>query len=173
LVEKINYPVDLIEIERWAEDGHEFLLVNRLESESPSRVRPVRGMGEYDREFYESHYNKASVAHFLQYVEETLALVKRHGWPLEHKFNKHYCGFKHGFFNAFGVHWIGSKSFAFFFKLSEPEAKKLVPRGQPLTRYEDQWKQAIFRITPGQTKVEDFHPLFEAALKTITGKEPK
>jgi hypothetical protein len=173
LVEKINYPIDLVEIERWVEDGHEFLLVNRLEAEAPGRVRPVRGMAEYDRAFYESHYNKNSVDHFLRYVEQTAAFVRQHGWPLEPKFNKHYCGFKHGFFNAFGILWIGSKSFAFFFKLPQAEAKRLAPRGQPLNRYQDAWKQALFKITPGQTKVEDFRPLFQAAVKTITGKEPE
>ena len=45
--------------------------------------------------------------------------MKTHGWALETKFNKSYCGFKAGFFNAFGVNWVGSKTFAFFFKISE------------------------------------------------------
>ena len=33
LVDKINYPVDLIEIKRWAEGASEFLLGNKLEEE--------------------------------------------------------------------------------------------------------------------------------------------
>ena len=42
LVDKINYPVDLVEVKRWVEDGNEFLLVNRLEHEARGKVRPVR-----------------------------------------------------------------------------------------------------------------------------------
>ena len=171
LVGKINYRVDLVEVERWVEDGNEFLHVNRLEAETPGKVRPVRGLQEYDRAFYESEYNNTSVEHFFRYAEETDAFVRRRGWPLELKFNKHYCSFKHGFFNAFGITWIGSKSFAFFVKVPKAEARKLAPSGVEMTRYEDEWKQAVFKIEPGQSKVEAFGPLFKAALDTVTGKE--
>lgn len=171
LVLKINYRVDLVEVERWVEDGNEFLLVHRLEPEAPGKIRPVRGLEEYNRAFYESEYNNNSVAHFFRYVEETDAFVRKHGWPLELKFNKNYCSFKHGFFNAFGITWLGSKSFAFFFKLPRGEARKLTPRGVEMTRYEDEWKQALFKIEPGQTKIEVFGPLFKAALDTVSGKE--
>lgn len=103
LVGKINYPVDHIEVKRWSEGEKEFLLVNRLEPEVPPKVRPVHGLGTYDRGFYEEHYNKASVDHFFHYVDEAVVFIRKNGWPLEPKFNKHYCGFKHGFFNAFGI----------------------------------------------------------------------
>ncbi|MBI1955846.1 MAG: hypothetical protein HYS38_05585 [Acidobacteria bacterium] len=169
LAGKINYQVDLIEIKRWSEDGNQFLLVNRLEPEGPARVRPVHGLGSYDRQFYEEHYNKTSVDHFLRYVDETTAFIRKNGWPLEPKFNKNYCGFKLGFFNAFGIKWIGSKSFAFFFKLSEGNARRLSPKSAPMTRYERQWKEAVFRIEPGVTKVESLAPLFKAAVETLTG----
>jgi hypothetical protein len=171
LVKKIDYEVDLVEIERWVEDGNEFLLVHRLEPEAPLKVRPVRGSAEYNRAFYESKYNKSSVAHFFRYVEETAAFVRQHGWPLDVKFTAYSCGFKHGFFNAFGIVWMGTKTFAFFFKLPQAQARKLTPRGVEMTRYEDQWKQAVFNIEPGKTKVKAFAPLFKAALETVTGKE--
>jgi hypothetical protein len=146
-------------------------LVNRLEPNAPSRVRPVRGLEEYDREFYESHYNKSSVEHFMGYAEETAAMVARHGWPLELKFNKHYCGFKHGFFNAFGIMWIGSKSFGYFFKVPLDEAERLAPKGVEMTRYQEGWKQAVFKIYPGRTKVDAFEALFRSALESVTGKQ--
>ncbi|MDE2058607.1 MAG: hypothetical protein KGL31_09865 [candidate division NC10 bacterium] len=171
LVGKINYPVDLVEVKRWIEDSNEFLLVNRLEPEIPAKVRPTHGLPVYDREFYEAHYNKASVQHFLSYVEQTTAFVQKSGWPLEPKFNKHYCGFNHGFFNAFGIKWIGSKSFAFFFKLSEDVARSLSPKGTEMMRYEDQWKEAVFRVEPGETTIESFASLFRAAVETLTGKK--
>jgi hypothetical protein len=168
LVGKINYPVDLIEVKRWSEADNEFLLVNRLEPEAAPKVRPVHGLRTYDRPFYEEHYNKASVDQFFHYVEATTAFVRQNGWPLEPKFNKHYCGFKHGFFNAFGIIWIGSKSFAFFFKLSDEAARRLSPPGVEMTRYEEEWKQAIFKVEPGVTTVGSLAPLFRGAVEALT-----
>lgn len=171
LVNTITYPVDLIEIKRWTEGSNQFLLVNKLEPEQPKKVRTVRGLETYDRAFYESYYNKQSVAAFLTFVKETEKLVKSKGWPLEMKFNKHYCGFKHGFFNAFGIKWVSSKTFAFFFKLPKSVAEKFQPDGLKMDRYEDQWKQAVYKIDPAKTKINAFLPLFEKALESVTGIE--
>lgn len=165
-VNKINYQVDLIEIKRWVEDHNHLLLVNKLEEEKKRKVTPVKGMMVYDKDFYMKNYNKKSVEQFFVYIKEVEKIIKDNEWPLETKFNKHYCGFKAGFFNAFGIKWIGTKTFAFFFKLSETEAKK---HTQKLTRYESQWKLAVYYIEPGKTKTKDFLPLLEAAYKKRTG----
>jgi hypothetical protein len=63
--------------------------------------------------------NKTSAIEFIRYAKDTQELVRKKGWHLETKFNRHYCSFKLGFFNAFGVQWIGSKTFAMFVKLPE------------------------------------------------------
>jgi len=165
IVNKINYPVDLIEIKRWVEDGNELLLVNKLEEEKKKKVSPVRGLGVYDKDFYETEYNKVSAGEFLKYCDELEALVQSKGWPLEKKYNKHYCGFKAGFFNAFGIMWLGSRTFAFFFKISKDQFK-----GYPeMKRYDKQWKQGYITIVPGKTKVQDYLPLFELAYKRFAG----
>ncbi len=169
-VGKIGYPVDLIEIKRWASGKNEFLLVNNLKTETTQRVKPTHGLPTYNKEFYESQFNKNSVAHFLRFVDQTEAFVKRKGWPLERKFNKHYCGFKYGFFNAFSIAWIGSKSFAFKFLLPKPLAQRATPKGIKMTRYEDEWKQAVYKIDPEKTKVNAFEPLFKAAVDKLLGK---
>lgn len=171
LVNTINYTVDLIEIKRWVEGSNQFLLVNKLEPEQPKKVKPVRGLEIYDREFYENHYNKQSVEAFLSFAQETAQLIKAKGWPLEMKFNKHYCGFKHGFFNAFGIKWIGTKTFAFFFKLPKSVAEKIQTKGLKMDRYEDQWKEAVYKVDHKKTKVKTFLPLFKKALESVTGQE--
>lgn len=171
LVNTITYPVDLVEIKRWVEGAHEFLLVNKLEPEEHKKTRTVRGLETYDRGFYESHYNKHSAAAFIDFVGQVELIVKKKGWPLETKYNKHYCGFKHGSFNAFGIKWIGSKTFAFFFKLSESAARRVQPKGLVMDRYEDLWKEAIYKVNPEKTKVRYFLPLFEKSLASVTGKE--
>jgi len=52
LVDKINYPVDLIEIKRWVEAENEILLVNKLEADPKKPSKPVRGQPTYDEAFY-------------------------------------------------------------------------------------------------------------------------
>ena len=103
LVDKINYPVDLIEVRRWIEGKNEFLHVNKLEAELNKRVKPTAGRPEYNKRFYKSLFNPRSVDQFLKYVREVELLIKKNGWELETNFKKLHCGFKAGFFNAFGI----------------------------------------------------------------------
>jgi len=167
IVEKINYPVDLIEIKRWIEEENQLLLVNKLEQEKKPGVRPVKGLATYDEDFYMKEYNKQSAKKFLKYVDEVEKIIKEQGWALEKKYNKHYCGFKAGFFNAFGVGWIGSKTFSFFFKLDQAQAESVPIE---MTKYDSQWKPANYYIEPGKTKTSDFLPLFEMAYERLAGK---
>ena len=81
--------------------------------------------------------------------------------------NKHYCCFKAGFFNAFGIKWVGSKTFAFFFKLKQEEAEET---GLKMTKYESLWKEAVYYIVPKKTKTRNFIPLFEKTYKKLTGE---
>jgi hypothetical protein len=167
IVEKISYPVDLIEVKRWVEDKNSLYLVNKLEADpKAARIKPTSGMQIYDEEFYKKEYNKKSAIEFIKYTKEVEKFISKKDWNLELKFNKHYCGFKAGFFNAFGIQWVGTKTFAFFFKLSEDEAKSTTIK---MTKYESQWKQAVYYIVPGATKIEEYEKLFELAYKKLTG----
>ena len=168
LVGKINYPVDLVEVKRWVEGDDEFLLVNRLEEdrETVRKTRPVSGLRVYDEVFYKTQRNSKSVDDFLRYVEELEALVGREGWHLEKKFNRGYCGFKAGFFNAFGVTWYGTKSFGFFVKIDETVALRLNPKPGS---YVSRWKEAYYDITPGKTKARDLLPVFKYAYEHLAG----
>ena len=167
IVNKINYPVDLVEVKRWVEGDNILLLVTKLEPEQKPPIKTVYGLPIYDENFYYSQYNSHSAKEFLKYSKQVEQVVKHKGWNLEIKYNKNYCGFKAGFFNAFGVQWIGSKTFAFFVKLPE---KDVLSFKIPMTRYEIPWKQAVYFIIPGETKTDDFIPLFELAYQHITGR---
>lgn len=168
IVEKINYSVDLVEVKRWVEGENQFLLVNKLDREEKKmKPKPVSTMQTYDEAFYKTQYNKNSAELFLKQIKELEALVENKGWNLEAKFNKHYCSFKAGFFNAFGIKWVGTKTFAFFAKLSEEEAKQFKI---PMTKYNAQWKEVVYYIEPGKTKTQHYAPLFELAYKKLAGK---
>ena len=166
IVEKINYPVDLIEIKRWVEEDNQLILVNKLEEEKRIKTKTVSGLQVYDEEFYKKEFNKESAKEFMKYTKEIESIVKERGWALETKYNKHYCGFKAGFFLAFGIQWMGSKTFAFFFKLDEKQANSIPIK---MTKYASQWKQAYYYIKPGETITKDFMSLFEMAYKKLTG----
>jgi hypothetical protein len=166
-VGKITYDVELVEVTKWEDGDDQFLLVHRLEeADAAKTVRPVTGLQNYDADFYKREYNRHSAEEFLKYVEEVETVVKEKGWALETKYNKGYCGFKAGSRNAFGVQWMGSKTFAFWFKLSEAEATSV---GIPMTKYDSGWKQAFYYVEPGKTNTRDFLPLFQLAYNKLTG----
>jgi len=167
IVDKINYQVDLIEVNRWIDGDNQLLFVKKLENEEKTpKLKLVTGLENYNEEFYKKEYNKENAKLFIKYVGEVESIIKDKKWNLETKFNKHYCGFKAGFFNAFGIKWIGTKTFAFFFKLSEQEA---LNTGIKMTKYESSWKEAIYYIDTKKTITSDFIPLFEKAYNKLTG----
>lgn len=165
-VSKINYEVDLIEVKRWVENSDEFLLVNKLEHTKTMKIKPVRGLGNYDKEFYELHRNKQSVKTFLEVADKINEIVKEQGWNLERKFNKHYCGFKYGNFNTFGIQWLGTKSFAIFFKIPKTLAKKYQPNNWKMEKYQDRWKMALYKVDEKKS-AQDLLPLFQKSMEHI------
>ena len=168
VVNKINYPVDLIEVKRWVEGKDSFLLVNRLEEDTKvvKRRKPVSGLRIYDAAFYKTERNSKSVDVFMKYADELASLVEKQGWQLDRKFNRGYCGFKAGFFNAFGIKWWGSKTFGIFVKLSQAEANRLTPKP---SSYTPRWKEAYYNIEIGKTRVKDFLSVFEFAYHRVAG----
>lgn len=167
-VERINYQVDLVEIKRWIENSNQILMVNKLEPDTKRyKSRIVKGLQEYDKEYYKSKRNSQSVEHFFKYVSEVEKIIQSKGWNLDTKFNAYYCAFKSGFFIVFRTRWIGSKTFAFTFKIPKKDLKKFDLKP---TRYDEQKERADFYIEPGKTKTKDFIPLFEYAYKALGGK---
>lgn len=168
VVNKINYQVDLIEVKRWSEGKDEFLLVHKLEEDvkAAKAYRPVAGLRVYDADFYKTERNSKSVEAFMRYADELAALVKKHNWQLERKFNRGYCGFKAGFFNAFGINWWGSKTFGVFVKISQLEAKRLRPQSSD---YSTRWKEAYYPVDIGKTRIKDFQKIFEFAYRKVAG----
>lgn len=169
MINRIRYDVDLIEITRWIEKDNEFLLVNNLKPVAEKRTRTARGLGHYDQSFYESKRNKQSVKHFLKFCEETDKIVKRKKWPLEMKYNAFYCGWKLGFFNAFSIKWIGTKTFAFYIKMPKLIAERIQPKGLKMDKYSERWGAAVYYVNPDKTKVSAFIPLFEKAFNELSG----
>jgi hypothetical protein len=167
-VERINYPVDLVEIKRWVEGDSQLIMVNKLEQdEKRTRVKSSKGLPQYDEAFYKGQRNTTSAGHFMRYTREVEQLIAEKGWALETKYNRDHCAFKVGFFNAFAIKWIGSKTFAFSFKIPLKETKKFKVQ---FTRYNQQRSRALYYIDPKRTRARDFVPLIEYCYKRFTGE---
>lgn len=168
-VNKINYEVELLEINKFAVGDNEFILVDKLEPESRQGMKVTRGLGIYDREFYLENYNNESVEVFFHTINKVEKLVKDKGWKLEKKLNKGYAGFKYGFPNVFGINWVGSKTFCIFFKLPKNIVDKVKIPGIKPYRYEEQWNQVLYKVEGKDYEINKLMPLFEASYKYITG----
>lgn len=143
--------MELIEVKRWVDGDDSYFLVNKLEAEKKTfRNKPASGLPVYDEKFHKKEYKKESAIEFMKYAKQLENLVEKNRWDLELKFNKHYCSFKAGFFNAF----------AFFFNVSEGEAKQCPIE---MTRYNNNWKRAEYFIEPRKTKTSDYLELFNIA----------
>jgi hypothetical protein len=164
-VTKIDYQVDLIEIGRWSDRKESWLLVNKLEAISSKRVRPVSGLKTYDKTAYENLYNPKSVPGFLCVCKQVQDFAAKNDWNVEGKFNKHYFGCKVGNYIVFGVKWLSTRSYALFFKVPEPYARRTKAQGFKMQRYGKLWHEAIFPVTAEDVNVKGFRNFFQKALE--------
>lgn len=168
-VKKLNYKVDLIEVKRFVMKKDEFVLLNKLEEDQTTSKKVTKGLEEYDRSFYEKYRNKNSVKIFFSLASELEKIVKKANWKLEKKYNKHYVGFKHGFPNVFGVHWVGSKSLEVFLKIPQKDLLKMKRVIPYKLEYDVRWKQATIRVDE-QFKMQKLVPACRMSYEYILGK---
>lgn len=171
LANKINYPVQFLEIKKFSTEKNEFILTSQLEPEPEVKAGVTRGQEVYDRDFYLVNCNKASVPKFFETIDIVDEIVGEKKWELEKKMNKYYVSYKYGFPNVFGVTWIGSKSFGLFFKLPKEKAESIVIPDITPRRYDDEWKQVLYKVEKPDSDVRKLIPLFDAAFRYITGIE--
>lgn len=168
MMDSISFQIDFIEVTRWIEKENYFLLVNKLEPLKQVKVKTAKGLPRYDEEFYKNHFNKKSAISFYKFARDTEKLIKSKNISPEIKFNRHYAGFKYGFLVPFGIKWIGTKTFGYFFHLPEQMALKLQPKNAKIHRYESN-RRAVYVINES-TKIKDFLPLFKKSFEIIKEK---
>jgi hypothetical protein len=128
-------------------------------------------MPVYDKEFYKKRCNPRSVDAFLDFEKELEKTVARKRWNLTPEFNAYYAGFNHGFWIAFGVHWIGCKSFEVFAKLTRSlasRAKRLCPYP---SEYDEPSKTLAIRVTE-DVKPRRLTPLLQVAYDSVVAEHP-
>ena len=81
IANKIKYPVDLIEIKRWVEEGNQLLLVNKLVEERRGPPTPVNAVRIYNKEFYNNESNKNIAKGFNDYIKEVESIIRKRVGP--------------------------------------------------------------------------------------------
>lgn len=172
LINRIAYEVELVEIARFTSDKDEFVLVNPRQPETTRAAAVATGQRVWDEAWYRENYNPKSVDVFMHIIRRLEKLIEQREWKLETKFNKGYVSFKYGFPIVFSVTWIGSKSFCLSFKVPREVADSVkIVDWDPL-RYEEEWKQVLYKVETKDAPIDKLRPLFEAAYRNIMGLEP-
>lgn len=100
---------------------------------------------------------------YLSVCKGVQEFAAKNNWPVEGKFNKYYFGCKVGNSLVFGVKWLGSRSYALFFKVPEPYSKRTKVQGFE-QRYDKQWHEAVFPVTADNVHLKRFRRFFQTAL---------
>ena len=169
LIQRIKYPVSLIEFKKFTDGHNDFVFVSEVVTEDEKPAKPVDTSTEYGQGWYRTHRNPKSAVEFWQLANRLEDYTKRRGWNLSRNNNRGYVSFKYGFPVVYGIQFIGHKSFCLYFKVPKAIAKKLHVRGHKLLRYREQWKEALYKVDSGQTNLRKFDELFEAAYGNIVG----
>lgn len=169
VVNRINYPVDLIEFKKFTDGIHDYIFLNQLILEEEKAAKPVSTIREYTLDYYKQHRNPKSAEQFWSLANRIEKYIKEKGWNLQRSNTSGYISFKYGFPVVFGVGFFGSKSFGLFFKVSKGITQRIKIPGYNLHRYEDEWNQAVYKVETADIDLKKFDPLFEAAYKNIVG----
>ncbi len=168
IISRIGYQIDLLEIKKFDIDSDEFIILNKIESNSVS-AKPVHARKDYSMVFYAKSHNKESVMKYKQVIDKVERFIKKNKWELETKFNQNYVGFKYGFPLVLGIQWLGTKSFGFFFKLPKAMMKNIKVPGLEFKGYSDRWNQVEYKIDSIDFKIEKLTPVFLASYKYVKG----
>lgn len=173
LINKIDYETTLMEIKKFEKDNNIFVFTNEVKTEElKSSVTRLKKDYSNPESYIEDKRNPESVKLFFKRVEEINNLMKELNLNLdEPKFYGGYCSFKKGFRIVFSLSWIGSKSFGLAFKIPKEKAQEINEENNlTIYRYEDEWKQAVYKADADVSNIIEYKPLFIEAYKNIAGE---
>lgn len=168
---RIGFKVDLVQIGRYCAKQNEFLVVDIVPAKAPEKGKTTKVKGEWDWDFYQSEHGERATAQFRRAVQETEALVKKQQWEMPYNLNKHYTGFKlRDKAVVFNVAWGGINTWYLRFKVPEKKARSFKSRHWEFQRYENIFKEAIFRpLNPDSPHVAELRPMFLEAYRLASG----
>ena len=167
---KINYAVDLIQIQRFSDENDEFILVEVLEDTSYKKAITTKPMGDYSWEYYEKNRGKEATADYKKVVDALENFVKEQKWNLSQNFTKNYIGFKLGNTIVFSVNWDSQQKWRLHLKIPEEVAKKYKGQNWEFQIYDKSFKEAIFKTRSRNfEEIDELKDLLILAYKNISG----
>jgi hypothetical protein len=70
---------------------------------------------------------------------------------------------------VFGIQFVGSKSMCLFFKLPKKTSDSIMIEGEETYRYEEEWKQILYKVESSNINLKKYDKLFEESYKNIVG----
>lgn len=172
MASKINYPVDLIQIQRFFHDYDEFIFVESLKDVSGPKITVTRAQGDWTWEYYETNHGKDPTREFKKVVEELDGFVKQRGWNLPYNLNKYYTGFKLGNKVVFDVAWSGTYAWRIDMKIPKDVAEGFVGQDWEYQRYDEAFGNALFKPKNGIFKsLKEIEDLLIIAFNRVSGKD--
>jgi hypothetical protein len=170
MASKINYPVDLVQIQRFSFEEEEFMLVETLKDSLSSKPTTTKAMGDWSWEYYEQEHGKEPTQEFHQVVTQLDEFVKKMGWDLPYNINKYYTGFKLGSKVVFDVSWESTKVWAIHMKIPPEIAEKFQGKFWKYQKYDATFKNSLFRIISGNPMdISELHAMLKAAYRNVAG----
>lgn len=167
---KIGYPIDLMQIQRYTFEDHEFVSVELVEESPTPRPTTTKGVTVWDWEYYESEHGHDVTAQLRKAVDAVQDLAKTHGWNIPYNINKYYVGFKIGTKLVFSVSWGGTKAWKLKFKVPKEMAVDFKGQDWEFQTYDDTFGEAIFRpLKPQSPNIAEMERFFVAAYKRVSG----
>lgn len=154
---KMGFPIDLIQIRRYAFEDNEFLLVEALEEAAKPKVGTTKVMVAWDWNYYESEHGKDATSQFRGAVDHIQKFVEEQGWDLPYNLNKYYTGFKLGNRVVFSVGWGGTHAWNVRMKLPRDLSIVFQSPTWELQRYDEEFHEA--RFSPRDRKGADLSEL--------------
>jgi hypothetical protein len=167
---KINYPLELVKIQRFALDQDEFLLVETLEEEASKKPTITKVMGDWTWEYYESIHGKQTTSEFRKAVDELSTFTQKHNLALSYNLNKYYTGFKLGNKVVFSVHWASTFTWELSLKIPLDLASGFAGKTWKFNKYSHHFKESTFRLIEGaRIDISELTDLLLAAYHNVLG----
>ena len=170
MTSKINYPVDLIQIQRFSVEEEEFVLVETLQDVIIGKPTTTKVMGDWTWDYYEKEHGKDSTQEFREVVTQLDEFARQQNWSLPYNLNKYYTGFKLGNKVVFDVSWTSTKNWCIQMKIPPEIAETFHGENWKYQRYDATFKNSEFRPIPGKKlDISELHEMLVAAYRNVSG----
>lgn len=172
MASKINYPVDLIQIQRFSYDSDEFIFVESLKDVESQKITITKVLEDWSWDYYEENHGKDATREFKKAVEALDSFVKKQGWNLSYNLNKYYTGFKLGNKVVFDVAWSGTYAWRIDMKIPKDVAQNFKGEDWEYQRYDEVFHNALFKPKSGTFPgIKEIEELLVIAYNRISGKD--